>query len=313
MKYRNLGLSGLQVSEIAFGGWLNIGGWLTDKQSIALFHQAFAAGVNLFDMADMYADGESEVVLGKALKELPREQVIVATKCQRRMWPGPLGEGLSRKHIIAACEASLRRLDVEYIDLYQAHAPDPTTPVEETMAAFDHLVRQGKVLYSGCSNFSGQEIAAANKLAEKRNYARFISNQPRYNMVCREAEKEVFPACKKLGVGNICYSPLAQGVLTGKYKPGHIPPGSRQAKWDREMRFLTEENLAVVEQLRPLADEFGLTLAQLALRWILRREEAASVIVGASKPEQLDETLTAGDLDLTDDQLAAIAAVLDSG
>ena len=310
MQYRNLGRSGLQVSEISLGGWLNLGDWVDERRSITMIHQAFAAGVNLFDVADVYADGRAEVVLGQALKELPREQVVVATKCRVRMWPGPLWEGLSKKHIVEACEASLRRLDVDYIDLYQVHAPDPDTPIGETMTALDLLVRQGKVLYLGCSNFTGEQLREAQATAEAQGGTRFISSQPRYNMLSREPEEELFPACKKLGVGNIVYSPLAQGVLTGKYQPGVVPEGSRQAHSEFNIPLLNEENLAAVEQLRPLAAEFGMTVAQLALRWCLRREEVTSVIVGATRPEQLDETLRAGGMTLDQDQTKAVDGVL---
>ena len=310
MQYRSLGNSGLQVSEIALGSWLNTGDWVAEKTSIALVHQAFVAGINLFDTADIYADGAAEVTLGKALKELPRQQVVVATKCHRPVWPGPMGGGLSRKHIVEACEASLRRLDVDYIDLYQAHAPDPETPIEETMEAFDLLVRQGKVLYIGCSNFSGKELGAAHKAAKSQGGARFISSQPRYNIFARAPEEELFPACQKLGVGNIIYSPLAHGVLTGKYKPGVLPQGSRLARWDRESPYLTDGNLALVEQLSALAEKFEMTMAQLALRWCLRREEVSSVIVGATRPDQLDETLAAGHQSLSPDQNEALDRIL---
>lgn len=310
MQYRNLGYSGLRVSEIALGGWLNIGGWVDEQTSIALVHQAFAAGVNLFDVADVYADGRAEEVLGKALRELPREQVVVATKCWGRMWPGPLGAGLSKKHIVEACEASLRRLEVSYIDLYQLHSPDPATPIEETMAALDLLVRQGKVLHLGCSNFTGEQVKAARAAAEAHGGARFISSQPRYNLLAREAEDELFPACRELGVGHIVYSPLAQGVLTGKYRPDRVPAGSRQARSEYDIPSLTDENLATVERLKQLAEQFGMTVAQLALRWCLRREEVAAVIVGATRPEQLDETLAAGDQALTPEQIAEIEAAV---
>ncbi len=310
MKYRHLGRSGLQVSEIALGSWLNVGGWVDEKASIALIHQAYATGVNLLDVADVYADGQAEVVLGRALKELPREQAVVSTKCRVRMWPGPLGEGLSKKHIVEACEASLRRLDVDYIDLYQVHAPDPATPIEETMAALDLLVHQGKVLYLGCSNFTGEQLREAQAAAEAHSGTRFISSQPRYNMLWREPEKELFPACGELGVGNIVYSPLAQGILTGKYLPGVVPEGSRQARSEHNVPLLTDENLARIGQLMPLAEQFGMTMAQLALRWCLRREEVASVIVGATRPEQLDETLAAGDMILDPDQIKAVEGVL---
>ena len=310
MQYRYLGRSGLQVSEISLGGWLNLGDWVDERRSIALVHQAFAAGVNLFDVADVYADGRAEVVLGQALKELPREQIVATTKCRVRMWPGPLGEGLSKKHIVEACEASLKRLDVDYIDLYQVHSPDPDTPIGETMAALDLLVRQGKVLYLGCSNFTGEQLREAQAAAEAKGGTRFIASQPHYNLLSREPEEELFPACRELGVGNIVYSPLAQGVLTGKYQPEVVPEGSRQAHGEFNIPFLNEENLAAVEQLKPLAAEFGMTVAQLALRWCLRREEVTSAIVGATRPEQLDETLRAGGMTLDQDQTKAVDGVL---
>ncbi|UCD37371.1 MAG: aldo/keto reductase [Fidelibacterota bacterium] len=311
MQYRPLGSSGLKVSEIALGGWLNIGGWVEEEISVSLIHQAFAAGVNLFDVADVYAGGQSEIVLGKALKELPREQVVIATKCRWRAWPGPLGEGLSKKHIVESCEASLKRLEVDYIDLYQVHAPDPETPIEETMVALDLLVQQGKVLYLGCSNFSGKQLKDANAAAEARNGTGFISSQPCYNMLERKPERGLFPACKRLGVGNIVFSPLAQGVLTGKYLGGNLPAGSRQARAEHDIRFLTDENLAKVTQLVQLAEKYEMTLAQMALRWCLRREEVTAVIVGASRPPQLDETLAASGTALAQEQIEEIAAVLD--
>jgi len=199
---------------------------------------------------------------------------------------------------------------VDYIDLYQAHAPDPATPIEETMAALDLLVHQGKVLYLGCSNFTGEQLREAQAAAEAHSRTRFISNQPRYNMLWREPEKELFPACGELGVGNIVYSPLAQGVLTGKYLPGFVPEGSRQARSEHNVPLLTDENLARVGRLMPLAEQFGMTMAQLALRWCLRRQEVASVIVGATRPEQLDETLAAGDMILDPDQIKAVEGVL---
>lgn len=309
MRYRNLGNSGLIVSEIALGGWLNLGGWVNDQTSIALIHHAFAGGVNLFDVADMYADGQCEVVLGKALKELPREQVIIATKCRARMWPGPMGEGLSRKHIIEACDASLKRLGVDYIDLYQAHSPDPTTPVEETMDAFDHLVRQGKVLYIGCSNFSGEELAAAQEAVSTRQGTGFISSQPKYNLLSRTVEKNLFPVCREHGVGNIVYSPLAHGVLTGKYGIDSLPEGSRMTRWPQQSEYLTEENLAAVEQLKNMAVKLGVTPAQLALKWVLSRPEVSAAIIGASSHKQVDENLATSDLDIATEYVGELESL----
>ncbi len=309
MRYNQLGHSGLKVSEIGLGGWINIGGQLDEHQSIAMINQAFAAGINLFDVADVYADGNAELVLGKAVRNLPREQLVIATKCRGRVWPGPMGEGLSKKHIIEACEKSLGRLGVDYIDLYQVHFPDPETPIEETMAALDLLVKQGKVLYLGCSNFTGAQLTAANKAAAKVGGATFISSQPRYNIVWREAEEKLFPACKKAKVGNIVYSPLEEGLLTGKYLAGDIPPASRKARDDGSGRFFDDRYDAVIAELAEIAEEHGLTMAQMALRWCLHHEQVAAVIVGARSLDQLDQNLDAADVDLPDNLLAQINAL----
>lgn len=313
MQYRNLGSSGLRVSEIAMGSWRTWGDALGDKESQYLIHLAYATGINLFDVADSYADGNAEVVLGRALKELPREQIVVATKCRNRMWPGPAGEGLSRKHILQACEDSLQRLQLDYIDLYQIHHPDPNTPIEETMEAMEHLVRHGKVLHIGCSNYSVKEITAAQKAAKSNGGAGLISNQPYYNLLYRQAEEKLFPACKKMGIGNVVYSPLAQGVLTGKYAGNETQTTGRLSHLNpEELEFFSAENLILVEKLTDLATEFEMTMAQLALRWCLRLPEVSAVIVGATRPEQIDENAGAGNQTLSDDQLKSISALLDT-
>ncbi len=299
MRYKQLGRSGLKISEIALGGqgW-STSGSLNERQSIALINQAFAAGVNLFDVADVYNAGQAEIVLGKALLGLPREQLVIATKCQGRIWPGPMGAGLSKKHIIEACEKSLRRLGVDYIDLYQVHGPDPDVPIEETMAALELLIQQGKVAYIGCSNFDGTQLTAANKAATKAGATPFISSQPCYNIIWRAAEKELFPACKQAKVGNIVYSPLARGVLTGKYLNGQLPAGSCKARGVEASLFFDDCYHAVVAELVQFADEQELTMAQLALRWCLSHEQVAAVIVGARTVDQLDQNLAAADVDL---------------
>ena len=309
MQYRHLGKSGIQLSAISIGGWLNFGSWIDDDEAIKLIHQAFSAGINLFDVADVYANGQAETVLGKALKELPREQVVVATKCRGRVWPGPMGEGLSRKHIIEACHASLKRLDIDYIDLYQIHDPDPNTPIEETIAALNLLVHQGKILYPGYSNFSPEDLENAQTGINASNRTGFISNQTQYNLLWRVSERKLFPACQKLGIGILGCSPLAEGVLTGKYHDGMTPAGSRQTH-DYDIPLLNEDNLAIVEKLRALAEQFGITMAQLALSWCLRRKEVVSVIIGVTSPEQLDENLVAGNQLLDDEQLKAIDDIL---
>lgn len=310
MEHRRLGDSGLEVSALSLGGWLNAGGWVDEKRSIYLMHHAFAAGINLFDEADMYTDGQAEIVLGKALKDLPRDQIVVATKCGLRVQEGPFGAGLSKKHIIQSCEKSLQRLGLEYIDLYQAHVPDRETPIEETMEAFDLLIRQGKVLYIGCSNFSDLDIIKANNVAWENGWRRFISNQPKYNMLHRDPEAAIFPATLKEGMGNIIFSPLAHGILSGKYNDDNVPDQSRIKRWDLPSPFYNEANLEIVGKLRNLASEADMTVAQLAIRWCLLREEVSSVILGASNPDQLDENLGALDKTISQDLQAVIAALL---
>ncbi len=313
MHYRNLGKSGLRVSKISLGGWLTLGGTVEKDLSIRLIHRAFELGVNLFDMADVYSEGQAEKMLGKAARDLPREQIVVATKVFGRMHPGPMGAGLSKKHIIEGCEASLRRLKMDYIDLYQFHSYDEATPLEESLEALEILVQQGKVLYVGCSNFNADQLTDAVNISISQHLPRFISSQPCYNLLERDAEEQVFPACKKLGVGNIVYSPLAHGVLTGKYQPGKsYPVNSRSASNGGKFmsRYLTDENLQRAQRLGEVAREFGYSLVQMSLAWILRRPEVSSAIVGATSIDQLEHNLSAGDIELTDDQVERIEACL---
>lgn len=310
MQYRTLGNSGLKISEIALGGWLNFSNYVDEALSIRLIQHAFAGGVNLFDVADVYADGQAEVALGKALKDLPRDQIVVATKCRGRMWPGPLGEGLSKGHIMAACEASLKRLQVDHIDLYQVHWPDEETPIEETLEAFDLLVQQGKVRYIGCSNFSAKQLEAAQKAAAKRSGVRFISSQPRYNLFFRDPEKHLFPACTKLGVGNVVYSPLAHGVLSGKYRTGELPSQGRLSRPDFESRWGSDDFFAKAAALAALAAEYNMTTAQLALRWCLHQPVVSAVIVGVRSHEQLDENLATSSHTLDEDQYQAVSKLV---
>lgn len=311
MQYRTLGNSGLKVSELSLGGWLTLGGSVNEKTSINLIKTAFYNGVNLFDMADVYSAGQSEVVLGKAAKELPREQMVVATKVYGKMHPGPFGSGLSKKHIIQACEASLIRLQMEYIDLYQFHVYDESVPLEESLEALDILTSQGKILYSGCSNFSTANMQEAMNICAAKQFPRFISNQPKYNLLIHsfkndDFENELFPFCKTNGIGNIVYSPLAHGVLTGKYKS--VKPKSKGNRIDGEFEsvHLIQENLDVVKRLKTIADEAGLTLVQIAFAWILRKKEVSSAIIGASSVKQLESNLSASGITLDDDLLAAI-------
>lgn len=313
MKYRRLGNSGLKVSRISLGGWLTFGGHLDVERSVKLIQYAFFNGVNLFDVADVYLEGKAEEILGKALKELPREQIVIATKVRGRMHPGHFGAGLSKKHILHACESSLRLLKTDFIDLYQFHAPDDEVPLEESLEALDILVRQGKVLYVGCSNFSASRIRQGLDISSRKGYPRFISNQPCYNMLQREIEDDVFPLCKDKGIGNIVYSPLAQGVLTGKYEKGKVPPkGSRGGKKGGEFmsRYLTDENLDKVAKVKKEAAKLDMTPAVLALAWVLRRPEVSSAIVGATSREQLDENLKAAELTLSEDATGRLEKIL---
>ena len=244
----------------------------------------------------IYSAGQSEVMLGKALKELPREQVVVATKVRGKMHDGPFGTGLSKKHIIQACDASLHRLGTDYIDLYQFHAPDPEVMLEESLEALDILRYQGKILYAGVSNFQNDQILNAVSIAEAYHFPRIVSSQPRYNMLQRDFEEEVAPACRLKGIGNILYSPLAQGILTGKYKTrGDYPADSRAntpaARWMKEL--LDQDNTYIIlERLRAVAAEAGLTLVQLSLLWNLRLPVVTANIVGATKPSHIDDAIS---------------------
>lgn len=313
MNYRHLGASGLRVSKLSLGGWLTLGGTVDESLSIRLIHRAFERGVNLFDMADVYSAGQSEIMLGRAARDLSREQMVVATKVFGRMHPGPMGAGLSKKHIIEACEASLRRLEMDYIDLYQFHAYDHETPIEESLEALDILVRQGKALYAGCSNFNADQLTDAITKSRANSWPRFISSQPCYNLLERDAEDQLFPACAKNGVGNIVYSPLAHGVLTGKYEAGKPhPSGSRsETNGGKFMsRYLTDDNLARAARLKVVAEDLGISLSQLSLAWILRRQEVSSAIIGATAIKQLDHNLDAGEVQLSPEDIERITGCL---
>jgi voltage-dependent potassium channel beta subunit len=300
MKYRKLGRSGLRVSEVSLGSWLTFGDG-DGSSGVARIHRARELGVNLFDTADVYANGRAEEVLGRALADLPRHELVIATKCFWPMSDDPNDRGLSRKHVVESVERSLRRLRTDYVDLHQCHRFDPETPLEETVAAYDDLVRQGKVLYWGVSEWGPSEILDAVRIARASSLSTPISNQPQYSLLHRHAERKVFPACREAGIGQLVFSPLAQGVLTGKYGGGARPEGSRatsdkHGRWMQE--FLSPEVLERVERIRPLADAAGLTPGQLALAWCLREPGVASVIVGATSPEQVDENVAAAGVEL---------------
>jgi len=309
MQTRRLGRSGLQVSEIALGSWLTLGSRVDYEQTAKLVRHAFDLGINFFDSADVYAQGEAEVALGKALSGIPRHHVVVATKCFFAMSDHPNDQGLSRKHVVESVEGSLRRLGTDYIDLHQCHRSDPDTPIEETVRAYEDLIRQGKLLYWGLSQWSADEIREACAIADHTGGYRPISSQPEYSIIRRAIEAEILPACEAEGLGQIVFSPLGQGVLTGKYSAGERPESSRagDAKRNRWMdEYLDPELVDRVDRLRPLAEREGLSLAQLALAWCLQRPGVSSALIGATRPEQIEENVAAAGARLSEASLARI-------
>jgi len=316
MEFRRLGRSGLNVSEISYGNWLTHGSQVEEDQAQACIKAALEAGITTFDTADVYANTKAESVLGRGLAGQRRESVEIFTKV---FWPtgpgGPNDKGLGRKHIIESANASLKRLQTDYIDLYQAHRFDTSVPLEETFLAFSDLVRQGKVLYIGVSEWNAEHISRGAALARELKVP-FISNQPQYNMLWRVIESQVVPASEREGISQIVWSPIAQGVLTGKYKPGQpLPEGSRATdeKGGANMvkRFLNDDVLERVAKLEPLASEAGLSLAQLAVAWVLQNPNVASAIVGASRPEQVHENVKAAGVKLDADLMTAIDTALE--
>jgi aryl-alcohol dehydrogenase-like predicted oxidoreductase len=304
MEYRHLGRSGLKISEIAYGNWLTHGSQVEEDAALSCVAAALDEGITTFDTADAYAGTKAEAVLGRALHGVRRESLEIFTKV---FWPTGSGQndrGLSRKHIMESAHASLRRLQTDYVDLYQAHRYDHETPLEETLRAFDDLVRQGKVLYVGVSEWRASEIAAALKIAEEMGFDRIISNQPQYNMIWRVIEAEVIPLSEKEGIGQVVFSPIGQGVLTGKYLPGQAAPAGSRAVDEGGAafisRFLNDGLLTRVQELKSVADEAGLTLAQLAVAWTLQNPNIAAAIVGATRPEQVRDNAGAAGVKLDD-------------
>jgi voltage-dependent potassium channel beta subunit len=315
MEYRRLGKSGMKVSEVALGSWLTYGGATENETATQCIHRAYELGINFFDTANVYASGQSEKVVGAALKNFARDSFVLATKVYFPMGDGPNDRGLSRKHIMEQCHHSLKRLGTDYIDLYQCHRYDENVPLEETLRALDDLVSQGKVLYVGVSEWSAQHIGDALQLADKLNLDRIVSNQPYYNMMGRGLEKEVLPLSEKEGIGQVVFSPLAQGVLTGKYKPGQKPPEGTRASDPKQNQFLNggnldEAQLQKVERLKPIAEREGLSMAQMALAWCLRKPIISSVIIGASRPQQVDDNAAASGKKLSDETLREIDDLL---
>ena len=308
-----MGSSGLKVSEICLGSWLTFGNGTEDSVAEACIDRAYELGINFFDTANVYARGKSEEVVGKALKKFQRDTYVVATKVFFPMSDGPMpnNRGLSRKHIREQCDLSLKRLGVDYIDLYQCHRFDEETPTEETLRALDDLVRAGKVLYVGFSQWNAHQISDAVKYQKSNHLDKFVSSQPFYNLLGRDLEKDVMPVCEREGIGQIVYSPLAQGLLTGKYKLGQpLPEGSRATDPKQNMFLnggkLDEKVLEKVQKLEPIAKEAGLSMAQLALAWCLQKRNVTSVIIGASRPAQVDDNCGAAGIKLSSETLKAI-------
>jgi aryl-alcohol dehydrogenase-like predicted oxidoreductase len=314
MDFRHLGRSGLLISEISYGNWLTHGSQIEEEQATACVNAALDLGITTFDTADVYAGTRAESVLGRALAGQRREGLEVFTKVYWRTGPGRNDVGLSRKHIMESINGSLRRLQTDYVDLYQAHRYDHSTPLEETMLAFADVVRSGKALYIGVSEWRAEEIRAAHELAQELRIP-LISSQPQYSMLWRVIEAEVVPTCEELGLGQVVWSPLGQGVLTGKYRAGDSPPaGSRATDPSGSQmiaRFMEDDILNAVQRLRPLAEQAGLTMAQLAVAWVLQNPNVSSAIVGASRPEQLQETVKATGVTLEADLRKAIDDALD--
>jgi voltage-dependent potassium channel beta subunit len=316
MDIRNLGSSGLKISEIAYGNWLTHGSQVEEDAALACVRQALEEGITTFDTADVYANTAAETVLGKALKGERREGLEIFTKVYWPTGPGKHNDhGLSRKHIMESINGSLKRLGTDYVDLYQAHRFDYETPLEETMEAFADVVRQGKAHYIGVSEWTADEIRRGYELARELRIP-FVSNQPQYNMIWRVIETEVVPTSEELGVGQIVWSPIAQGVLTGKYKPGQPhPEGSRATDQnggaDMISRYMRDDVLERVEQLQPIADDAGLSLAQLSIAWVLQNSNVSAAIIGASRPEQVTENVKASGVRLEPEAMKRIDDILE--
>jgi aryl-alcohol dehydrogenase-like predicted oxidoreductase len=314
MEFRHLGRSGLIVSELAYGNWITHGSQIEEDAAVACVHAALDLGITTFDTADVYAGTRAESVLGRALAGQRREGLEILTKVFWPTGPGRNDRGLSRKHIMESINGSLRRLQTDYVDLYQAHRYDHATPIEETMVAFADVVRSGKALYIGVSEWDAAQIRAAAGLARELNIS-LVSNQPQYSMLWRVIEAQVVPTSEELGLSQIVWSPIAQGVLTGKYLPGQAPPAGSRATDDKSganfiQALLRDDVLNAVQKLRPLADEAGLTMAQLAVAWVLQNPNVASAIVGATRPEQLEENVKAAGVKLDADLLKKIDEVV---
>jgi aryl-alcohol dehydrogenase-like predicted oxidoreductase len=316
METRNLGASGLKISEIAYGNWLTHGSQVEEDAATACVRQALEEGITTFDTADVYANTAAETVLGTALKGQRRGGLEIFTKVYWPTGPGRHNDhGLSRKHILESINGSLQRLQTDYVDLYQAHRYDHETPLEETMEAFADVVRQGKALYIGVSEWRAEEIRDAHALARELHVP-LVSNQPQYSMLWRVIESEVVPTSLELGIGQVVWSPIAQGVLTGKYAPGEQPPAGSRATDDKGgadmiIRWMQDDVLERVQRLKPVADDAGLSMAQLAVAWVLQNDNVSAAIIGASRPEQVTDNAKASGVRLDEATMKAIDEVLD--
>lgn len=311
MKYRRLGRTGLKVSEVSLGSWLTYGGYVERENAVNAIKTAYDLGINFFDTANVYEKGAAEVLVGETLKAYPRESYVLATKAFWPMGDGPNDRGLSRKHIMEQAHASLKRLGHDYVDIFYCHRHDPETPLDETLRAIDDLVRQGKVLYVGVSEWQASQIAEALTVADRYLLDRIVVNQPIYNMFERYIEKEIIPLSERSGIGQVVFSPLAQGLLTGKYtSASDIPADSRAAKLEWMRKGITEEKIAKVRELEKIAAELDVSVGNLALAWILRQPNVASALVGASRPEQVTENAKASGIELSEDVKTRIEEIL---
>lgn len=325
MEYRHLGKYGIKVSEVALGSWLTFGNATENETAEACIDRAYEIGINFFDTANAYAGGRSEEVVGRALSKFPRSSYVLATKVFGAMGPGPNDRGLSRKHIFEQCHASLKRLGTDYVDLYQCHRYDTETPLEETLMALNDLAHQGKVLYYGVSEWTAGQIAHAVDIVRANRMHPLVSNQPQYSLLARGIERDIIPLCEREGIGQVVFSPLAQGLLTGKYKPSQPPPAESRAADPKQNMFLAkgildpwvhdqihvdESLLERVQRLVPLAQEAGLTLPQIALAWCLRKKNVSSVIIGASRPGQIDDNAAAAGKTLSPELIAQMEEAL---
>ncbi|MEN8144500.1 MAG: aldo/keto reductase family protein [Gemmatimonadota bacterium] len=315
MEYRSLGASGLRVSTVSLGSWLTYGRTVDDDQTAACLTRAYEAGVNFFDTANVYAAGAAEIALGRWIKGVPRSDLVIGTKAFFPMGEGPNDCGLSRKHLVEQCHASLNRLGLDYVDLYQCHRYDESVPLDETLRALDDLISQGKVLYAGVSEWTAGQLSDAVAIQDRLGFRRLISNQPQYSLLARRIEDEVLPLSIREGIGQVVWSPLAGGVLTGKYLPGQAPPaGSRGADPDSNMfmqRTLRDDVLDAVIRLRDrIAEPLGVSVAELALAWALNTEGVTSVIVGASRPEQVNRNVAAARISLDAETIRRVEEIM---